>query len=497
MKNFRVYILVLICLISGAFAQAQTGVKEAAVKEKLQAQLNEWHKNGKFAGATLGVCLADGNCFGLATGYSDAEAERQMKPSDVMLAGSVGKTFAAVLAMQLVKEGKINLDDKIEKYLGREVWFNRLPNAKDITVRQLMNHTSGLVRYEFNPKFIKDLNAAPDKVWQPEELIGYLFDTKAAFEAGKDWDYSDTNYIVLGMIIEKATGKKYYDLAQSRILKPLKLKNTFPQDGRILKGLIQGYAGEGNEFTGKDRVLENGKFVINPQFEWTGGGMVSNAEDLARWAKLMYEGKAFDASLVSEMTNGVPAKLGRDVKYGLGVIIRPTPLGISYGHSGFFPGYLTDMMYFPEHKISVAVQVNSSVPQNSGKSLGRVLVESAAAVLGRELPPPPKPTAQTPPKKQQFVIVLRLNPKWQDEKNWTQSDNEAVGKHFAKLQKLQKEGKLILAGRTLVKESMGVIILEAESEAEARKVMEDDDAIKAGIMSAELLPFQTSLIKNN
>jgi D-alanyl-D-alanine carboxypeptidase len=87
-------------------------------------------------------------------------------------------------------------------------------------VRQLMNHTSGLVRYEFKEQFTKDLTANPDKVWRPEELVAYLLDEKAPFEAGKGWDYSDTNYIVLGMIIEKVTGKKFYDEARKRVLKP-------------------------------------------------------------------------------------------------------------------------------------------------------------------------------------------------------------------------------------------------------------------------------------
>ena len=480
---------------SANFAQSPAPKVETAVlQQKLQARLDEWHKSGKFPGATLGVCLADGNCFGLATGFSDLEAKRQMKPNDIMAAGSVGKTYAAALAMQLVKEGKIALDDKIEKYLGQEKWFARLPNAREITVRQLMNHTSGLVRYEFKDQFTKDLTANPDKVWKPEELLAYLFDEKAAFEAGRGWDYSDTNYIVLGMIIERVTGKKYYDEVKSRVLKPLRLQNTFPQDRREIRGLIQGYAGADNPFGGKDLVLENGKFIINPQFEWTGGGMVSTAEDLARWAKSMYEGKAFDASLLPEMLAGVPAKLGRDAKYGLGVIIRPTAAGLTYGHSGFFPGYVTEMAYFPEHKIALAVQTNTSVFQNlGGKSLGRFLTEAAETVLGKE-PSPPAKTAQT---KKQFVIVLRLNPKYQDDKNWTEADNQAVGRHFAKLQQLQKDGKLILAGRTTVKESMGVVILEIESEADARKIMEDDDAVKAGIMSAEVLPFQTALLKGN
>ena len=112
---FAVFITVSAC----SFVKAQTPKPdENAIRAKLQTQLDEWHKAGKFAGATLGVCLADGKCFGLATGFSDLENKQKMKPTDLMLAGSVGKTYAAAVALQLVKEGKINLDEKIEKYLG-------------------------------------------------------------------------------------------------------------------------------------------------------------------------------------------------------------------------------------------------------------------------------------------------------------------------------------------------------------------------------------------
>jgi D-alanyl-D-alanine carboxypeptidase len=358
----------------------------AALQGKLQTQLNELHAAGKFPGASVGVCLADKTCFGLATGFSDRDAKIQMKPADRMLAGSVGKTYAAALAMQLVSEKKIDLDAKIEKYLGREAWFARLPNAKDITVRQLMNHTSGLVRYEFKEQFTKDLTASVDKTWRPEELVAYIFDTKAPFEAGKGWDYSDTNYIVLGMIIERVTGKRFYDSVETRILKPLKLKNTVPSDSRQIRGLVQGYAGEANPFGGTDAMIVNGKFAINPQFEWTGGGYASTTEDLARWAKAMYEGKAFDAKMLPEMLEGVAAPmLGKDAKYGLGVIIRPTPHGISYGHSGFFPGYLTEMIYFPEQKIALAVQFNTSAPRAIGKSPFRFLVELMEIIKAESL----------------------------------------------------------------------------------------------------------------
>ncbi len=372
-----------VCLLTIGVAQGQSPrvADTPSLKNALQIKLDEWHKAGSFPGATLGVVLANGESFGLAVGYSDRELKTPMRANDRMLAGSVGKTFAAATALQLIKNGKIGLDDRIEKYLGREPWFARLPNAKDITVRHLMNHTSGLVRYEFKPQFTKDLTANPDKTWKPEELVAYLLDEKPKFAAGNGWDYSDTNYIVIGMIIERVTGKKFYDEANRRLLKRLKLTGTIPQDGPRLKGVVQGYAGPNNPFGGTDAMIRTGKFVINPQFEWTGGGYASTAEDLARWAKMIYEGKAFSSDLLPQVLEGVAAPmLGRETKYGLGVIIRQTSAGTAYGHSGFFPGYMTDMMYFPDQRVAVAVQVNTSVSRNLGKPLARVLVEAMEVI---------------------------------------------------------------------------------------------------------------------
>ena len=194
----KIFLSFVLCLLSTLVVCGQTTTP--ALKTALQLKLDEWHKAGSFPGATLCVVIANGESFSLAVGFSDRETRTAMKPTDRMPAGSVGKTFVAATALQLIKAGKIGLDDRIEKYLGREPWFARLPNAKDITVRQLMNHTSGLVRYEFKEQFTKELTANPDKVWKPAELVAYLLDEKPPFEAGKGWNYSDTNYIVLVMI---------------------------------------------------------------------------------------------------------------------------------------------------------------------------------------------------------------------------------------------------------------------------------------------------------
>src|SRR5688572_15372254 len=138
-RTLRAILAAIVLFSAASLASAQrAAVSTDQLRQKLQTHIDGWHKTGKFPGATIGVCLANGNCFPLATGVSDLTSMAPMKPTDRMLAGSTGKTFAAAVAIQLVSEGKIGLDDKVAKYFGGESWFARLPNAKDITVRQLM-----------------------------------------------------------------------------------------------------------------------------------------------------------------------------------------------------------------------------------------------------------------------------------------------------------------------------------------------------------------------
>lgn len=387
MRLHRCAAVVAIMLLPAAAAAAQSAAPAASaaslstVRTRVQATLDSIRAGGAFPGMSAGIALPDGQVLSLATGLSDTARRTPLGPDALLLAGSVGKTYVAAVALQLVSEGKLSLDEPISTHLGTEPWFSRLPNAAAITVRMLMNHTSGLVRYEFKPEFTRDLTANPDKVWRPAELVAYILDTEAPFPAGGGWDYSDTNYIVLGMIIERVAGATLNDEIARRLLRPLRLTRTVPSDRREIPGLAQGYAGPGNPFGGTDAMIVNGKFAINPQFEWAGGGYAVSGGDLARWAKALYEGRAFDRSLVAAMVDGVPAKLGPEARYGLGVIVRPTPLGPSWGHSGFFPGYVTEMRYFPEHRIAVAFLINTSVPRALGRAPGAVIDALARAAL--------------------------------------------------------------------------------------------------------------------
>ena len=338
------------------------GIPSAQIK----AALDEWIAQTQYPGAALGVAKGNG-VTGFVSGVASRATAAPVQSADLMLAGSTGKTFFAAVAVQLIESGKLGLDDPIEKYLGSRPWFARLPNAREITVRHLMTHTSGLVRYEMNPKFTADLRAQPDKVWTPEEEVAYLLDAKPPFAAGQGWDYSDTNYIVLGMILEQITGTKLYDEVQRRFLTPLGLTRIVPSTSRRIQGLIQGHAGPRDPLGLPDEVIQNGAFVINPQFEWTGGGYATSATDLARWGHELYAGKALSAKARALMIDAaVPAQLGPNTKYGLGVIIRETPVGIVWGHSGFFPGYQTELIHVVSTGTTIAVQVNSSGPRAQG-----------------------------------------------------------------------------------------------------------------------------------
>jgi D-alanyl-D-alanine carboxypeptidase len=328
------------------------------------------------------VALPDGRVLGLASGMSDTARRTPLEPDDLLLAGSVGKTFFAALALSLVQEGGLSLDAPISTWLGSEPWFARLPNGAAITVRMLMNHTSGLVRYEFKETFTRDLTATPDRFWRPEELVAYLLGETAPFEAGKGWDYSDTNYIVLAMILERITGTPAYAEIRRRFLDPHGLREIVPSISRVIPGLAQSYAGLPNPFGGRDEMLDaKGRLAINPQFEWAGGGFATSAPALAHWAKVYYEGKVVDSVMVARaIADAVPARLGPEVRYGLGVIVWPGADGPVVGHSGFFPGSLTEMRYFTAGRFAVALQLNTS----NGRALRArpaAMVNALAAVL--------------------------------------------------------------------------------------------------------------------
>jgi D-alanyl-D-alanine carboxypeptidase len=311
-----------------------------------------------------------------------------LKPTDRLLAGSIGKTFVAAATSQLVEEGMIKLEDKLEAWLGKEPWFARLPNARALTIKTLMTHSSGLPEYFEMQGANKALLADPDRVWKPAELVAFVLDAKPLFDVGNGWAYADTNYVLVGMVVEKATQRPLFSEIERRLLQPLKLERTIPSERHMLPEVAVGYSTPRSPFGVEGRMIRDGKFPLNPQFEYAGGGLASTAEDLARWSKALYEGKAFKKKETLEaMLAGVDASSGRGggkgTKYGLGVQIRESPWGTSYGHDGWFPGYLSEMEYYPDHQVAIAVQFNTDAGRAIKKGLRTYIGEVAKTILSK------------------------------------------------------------------------------------------------------------------
>jgi D-alanyl-D-alanine carboxypeptidase len=356
--------------------------RAASLQSSIKTKLDALHAAGDFPGVSVGYVLTDGTTGALTGGFADLEKKTPLTPRHRLLAGSIGKTFVAATVLQMIEEGKFSLDDKASKWLGGESWFSRLPNAETITVRSLMNHTAGLGEYfevkSFNEKFPID----PDKTWTPEELVAPLLDAKPLFEVGKGWSYADTNYIVLGMIAEKASGQKLFPEIERRLLGPLTLERTIASDDRTILDLAIGDHKLPGPFGFRGATIIDGKFVMNPQMEWAGGGFASTPLDLARWAKTLYEGKVFkEPKTLETMLTPVSAAGGRGGgpgnAYGLGVQIRDSKWGKTYGHEGWFPGYLSAMEYFPERKVAIAVQFNTDSTRAIKKSPRGLVLEIA------------------------------------------------------------------------------------------------------------------------
>jgi D-alanyl-D-alanine carboxypeptidase len=356
-------------LISTAGGQAVSD----ALGRRVQVLLDSLHAADGFPGATAAVVRPDGTLRTFATGLADRTDSTRMTPDTRMLGGSTGKSFAAAVVLGLAQEGQLDLDAPLARWLGDRPWFDRLPNADSLTLRHLLRHQSGLADHIHDPDFAAAMQHKMETegsaaAMAPEQLVRFVLDTEPLFPAGTGYHYSDTNYILAGLVVEVVTDSAYYDVLRQRILGPMGLTYTAPADRPDLPGLAAGYIDGEAPFGLPPKVTRGGALVYNPATEWTGGGLVTNAQDLARWAKALYEGEALPGDYLDPLLDAVPkdstqqARLGPDVRYGLGVTIYTTPLGDTYGHEGWTPGYRSIFAYYPAQDIAVALQVNALGP---------------------------------------------------------------------------------------------------------------------------------------
>jgi D-alanyl-D-alanine carboxypeptidase len=354
---------------------------QAGLRTRLAARIGEL-VGTRVPGAQVAIALPDGALLEFAHGTADRATKAPMTIDGRLLAGSIGKTFFSALALQLVGEGRIALDDPVSKSLGAEPWWKKVPNGDRMTLRHLLQHRSGLPRYEFAPAFVEQLAARPDHRVTPAEELAFVFDHQPRFLPGEGFEYADTNYVLLALVLEKVLREDCYAAIEARFLRPLALGGTVPSVGRRIPLLLQGHAGEKNPFGGRDLMLVDGQLPFDAGFEGAGGGFATTAGDLARWAQAIYLGPLLGEQK-KELLDGPPAPLGRDAQYGCGSILQPTRLGLAVGHSGFFPGWLGEMRAFPDHGVAVAILVNSSADLRVVREMTRWVVEFAEAALAK------------------------------------------------------------------------------------------------------------------
>jgi len=257
-----------------------------------------------------------------ARGLADRAPAMTMAADVRFRTGSITKTFVAALVLDLVAGGKLRLDDPVARWVPGLV-----PRGNEITVRQLLRHTSGLADYVDDPRVLR----APARLWRPEELVAIAAAQPSAGAPGERFAYASTNYLVLGLVAERA-GRAPLATQLARLLAPLRLRHTAYVPGSVPGRSVHGYRAPSHQ-----GVVTGDAVEVGTAAPWAGaaGAVVSSAGDLQRFFAALLGGRLLRPQLLREMEALVPA--GRN-RYGLGIAVFPTPCGPAWGHTGNVQG---------------------------------------------------------------------------------------------------------------------------------------------------------------
>lgn len=323
-------------------------------RAELAALLEEARTEMDLPGLRAAARFADGSIVRASVGLADVENSVALDDSVGMPGGSTGKTFVAALTMLLVEDGVLALDDPASKWLGGIEWFDDLPNAETMRLRHLLSHSSGMGDYPYTMRYgmlsIWRAISRGGIRFEVEELID-MVDHEPLFPAGDGYAYTDAGYLVLGRVIEAASGREYFDLLNERILTPLGLDEIRPQDRSILPDITPGY------MAGARNLRDDGSMKIDPSSEWTGGGLVTTPTMLVRFHGALAEGRVVRSeSLETMLGSGWRDASTPDRHYGFGIFVYDG--GGRFGHGGLWPGYRSQVMHYAESGATIAVQTN-------------------------------------------------------------------------------------------------------------------------------------------
>lgn len=375
--------------------EALRGRLEDALRNNLQQYLNSRKSVEHISTVSLSVGLGDKiPQLDLAVGTTASSGGTPTTPANLFQIGSNTKAFTAVVILQLEAEGKLSIHQTIGN------WLPQYPAWKNVTIERLLNMTSGIPTYDGVPAMLVAYAATPSRDWSPAELIAYVYPTnKGAPPPTKGWSYSNTNYLLVQLIIEKVTGHTYGDELRKRFFanKMLGLTDTFYAAHRYPPGvaarMVSGYfASKDPDNAGLQPLY--GKDVRDLSLSWTqaAGGIVSTPADVARWSRALYVGSLLKPIQRRELMTIVSNKTGLPIAevtpgdprgFGLGVVRALMPsIGKFWFYEGETLGYRVAYAWFPETQTIIVIGLNSQ-PDAKEDHIGK-LIETIRTTLLKE-----------------------------------------------------------------------------------------------------------------
>ncbi|MGW0816682.1 serine hydrolase domain-containing protein [Streptomyces viridiviolaceus] len=322
-----------------------------AVRRQLDDAVRRVMAQANVPGVTVGLWTPDRGEYVRSFGVADRSTGRKMSPDLYLRIGSETKTFTVTALLALVDEGRIGLDDTIDRFV------DGVPNGDEITLRQLAGMRSGLFNYSEDDDFFKALTSDPRRPFTPRELLDYSFRHPVLFPPGEKFFYSNTNLILLGLVVEKVSGQPLEDYVHETVLEPAGLDHTFfPEGAEFPDPHAQGYTNQ----TATGEVEQTADW--NPSWAWAAGAMISRLQDLRVWARTVATGELPDGdTLVSPVVQQqrlttLPTTVP-GAGYGLGIFdVRGW-----IGHNGSLPGYESLTVYLPSARATLVVMLNTDI----------------------------------------------------------------------------------------------------------------------------------------
>lgn len=342
--------------IAGALDPALAGRLDAAIAGAMDA--------ARVPGSIVGIWSPEGE-YVKAFGVADTTTGSPMRTDFYHRIGSVTKTFTATAILQLVEAGKLGLDDPIGRHLPG------VPNGETITVRRLATMRSGLPDYTDATGFQEAVAADPRRDFTTAELLGWAYRLPVQFPPGQRFAYSNTNYVLLGLLVEKAGGQPVADYLTANILAPLDLADTsLPGGTRFPDPHARGYT---DPVDGPGPPVDTSAWTAS--LTWTAGGMISTLDDMHTWVPKLATGELLGPEMQRQRLrhDSDPGDFG----YGIGVF---TVAGW-IGHNGSVPGYQTVAIYLPQRRMTVVVMINTDVAAPDGDDPSEVLATAITSVI--------------------------------------------------------------------------------------------------------------------